>query len=297
MRRRVFVSSSRDEWLDERRRQLKHGIIERIRQAGYEPQFFDVPGDGDLVSGKVWNLENVEEVMRRCVGVVVVGLARWAFVHEQRNVLLPSEYCHYEGSLARAYQLPILALVEGSAERRGIFIPYGLWVLPIPLEADASWLGRDAVVKVFDNWKLELEKRRDVFLGYCGSSTGVARNLIRCLRELELSVLDWQADFAPGGSILAQIQEASARCSAGIFLFTRDDEFDADEEIAAPRDNVVFEAGFFAHAKGKERVLIIREKGAKMPADLGGDIYASLEDRSNIEPLKPAIARFVEERL
>jgi hypothetical protein len=39
---------------------------------------------------------------------------------------------------------------------------------------------------------------------------------------------------------------------------------------AVPRDNVVFEAGYFIRAKGKDRVLIVREAGAKTPADLGG---------------------------
>lgn len=37
---------------------------------------------------------------------------------------------------------------------------------------------------------------------------------------------------------------------------------------AAPRDKVVFEAEFFAVAKDRGHVLIIREDGAKMPADL-----------------------------
>jgi predicted nucleotide-binding protein len=45
---------------------------------------------------------------------------------------------------------------------------------------------------------------------------------------------------------------------------------------AAPRDNVVLEAGYFIRAKGKDRVLIVREAGAKLPADIGGTIYASL---------------------
>jgi hypothetical protein len=44
--------------------------------------------------------------------------------------------------------------------------------------------------------------------------------------------------------------------------------------------------------------LIIRESGrkksAKMPADLGGAIYAPLPDLSNIEALEPQINRFVE---
>jgi hypothetical protein len=49
----------------------------------------------------------------------------------------------------------------------------------------------------------------------------------------------------------------------------------------------------FINAKGKDHVLIIREDGAKMPADLGGDIYAPLKDRSNIGPVENAIKAFV----
>ena len=60
-----------------------------------------------------------------------------------------------------------------------------------------------------------------------------------------------------------------------------------------PRDNVVFEAGYFIHAKGKDRVLVVREEGAKMPADLGGDIYASLPDRNHIGPILESLRRFV----
>jgi hypothetical protein len=41
-------------------------------------------------------------------------------------------------------------------------------------------------------------------------------------------------------------------------------------------------------------VLIIREKGAKMPADLGGNIFATLDDYSNIEPIKGVIRSFLE---
>jgi predicted nucleotide-binding protein len=60
---------------------------------------------------------------------------------------------------------------------------------------------------------------------------------------------------------------------------------------------VVFEAGYFAAAKGRDRVLIIREEGAKMPADLGGNIYLSLAVRDDIRPIESAIRDFVERRL
>jgi predicted nucleotide-binding protein len=66
---------------------------------------------------------------------------------------------------------------------------------------------------------------------------------------------------------------------------------------AAPRDNVVFEAGYFTAAKGRDRVLIIREEGAKMPADLGGNIYLSLANRDDIRPIEQAIRDFVDRRL
>ena len=61
-----------------------------------------------------------------------------------------------------------------------------------------------------------------------------------------------------------------------------------------PRDNVVFEAGYFSALKGKAKVLIVRESGAKMPADLGGDIYAALSDKEDIEPIKPVLRKFME---
>jgi hypothetical protein len=109
--------------------------------------------------------------------------------------------------------------------------------------------------------------------------------------------LDWQTDFVPGGTILEQIQQAARLCSAGIFLFTEDDKLAVEGEGAVPRDNVVFEAGYFSSAKGKERVLIILKTGSKMPADLGGGIYAALDDRSDISPIEHHIRKFLEERL
>jgi predicted nucleotide-binding protein len=71
--------------------------------------------------------------------------------------------------------------------------------------------------------------------------------------------LDWKTDFDPATSILYQIEEASRRCGAGIFLFTKDDPLSDNKakERAVPRDNVVFEAGYFSSLKGKSKVLTI----------------------------------------
>jgi hypothetical protein len=111
---------------------------------------------------------------------------------------------------------------------------------------------------------------------------------------LGTTVLDWK-DFTPGRSILQQIEGAAERCNAGIFLFTEDDKLptSAFPNQAAPRDSVVFEAGYFINSKGKDHVLIIQEAGAKTPAELGGDIYGSLEDKSNIATIEETVRKFV----
>jgi predicted nucleotide-binding protein len=111
----------------------------------------------------------------------------------------------------------------------------------------------------------------------------------------EIENLDWQTDFISGRSILAQIEEAASRCNAGIFLFTKDDDLvdKGQPDVSAPRDNVVFEAGYFIGLKGKRNVLIVREKGSKMPADLGGDIYALLPDKVDIGPIERVVSGFM----
>ncbi len=301
-KRRVYVSMPADAWLTDRQNDLKWAVVSEIEKIGYEAQIFVGPGGGQgLPAGKGWTPADCDEVMRRCVGAVIVGFPKWRFSIASDQFRLATEYCHYEGAVAHTYRLPLLTIAEQGLEQRVMFNPYaGLEIIFVPEGADVSWLTMRAFRGPFENWKHKLEKRRDVFLGYCGSSSGTARNLRRFLeKELGVTVLDWQADFAPGRSILQRIEEAGSLCSTGIFLFTKDDWVTdvAEANTAIPRDNVVFEAGFFSHAKGKERVLIIREEGAKMPADLGGDIYAPLQDRADLSSVEPYVQRFIKDQL
>jgi predicted nucleotide-binding protein len=172
----------------------------------------------------------------------------------------------------------------------------GVEITTFPPDADEGWLQTPLFRARFGAWLRHLQQRRDVFLGCCSSAADTARDTRQVLETLGVTVLDW-ADFAPARSILAEIEEAASRCSAAVFLFTKDDPLQGEQDRAAPRDNVVFEAGYFAQAKGKDRVLIVREEGSKMPADLGGDIYASLGTRGDIEPIRDTLERFVFSRL
>jgi hypothetical protein len=213
-------------------------------------------------------------------------------------VKLASEFCHYEAGLARTLGLPLLIVRQQDMLHRAVFdSAFGPRVADFPESAGLDWLQTKGFKNVFADWRNELSKRRDVFLGYCGTSAQTAIKVKTFLkRDLGVTVLDWRTDFSPGLTVLEQIQDAAARCSAGIFLFTNDDHLKDDPlnvNKAVPRDNVVFEAGYFTSIKDKRSVLIIREDGAKMPADLGGKIYAPLGDRKNIKPVQKDIRRFI----
>ncbi|MBL0110672.1 MAG: nucleotide-binding protein [Saprospiraceae bacterium] len=100
-------------------------------------------------------------------------------------------------------------------------------------------------------------------------------------------------DFIQGQSILQAVIDASDKCNGAIFLFMKDKETVGTMSQALPSNNVTFEAGYFVATKSKGRVLIIKEQGSVMPADLGGDIYLNLEDRDKVGDLCK-VGEFVE---
>jgi len=319
--RRIFISSPRDEYLEPRRVRLKEAIIKAITDLGYDvQQFGSSDGGKGLAAGTSWSPSDADRVMTRCVGAVILGFPIWKASSARRakrnskTLSLASEYNHYEGALAWSHGLPILSVLEEGVEERVAFNRYGnAAVVRPPRDADEKWVKEGTFTAFLDGWHDRMGNRKDVFLGYCSSSKCAAAAIKRFIKDCGATVLDWNEDFIEGRTILAEIQEAARCTTGGIFLFTPDDplpvapricyahKHDQEAELAAPRDNVVFEAGFFASAKDPNRVLIIRGGDAKMPADLGGDIYAPLPyDRrrpQDIEAVKEPIRRFLQSAL
>jgi len=297
--RRIYVSLPADPWLPSNLNRLKWGIVEEIEKLGYVPEIFTNPrGKPGLASAKAWHPRDADVIARRCAGAAVLGMARWKFQDSQKKaVLLPTEFNHYEGALARTLGLPTLVLVQRDVLRRVVFdMSYGGFVGLFASDADVDWLHTEDFIVPFKYWSALLDERRDVFLGYSSLSKKTAAVIKRYLLSLGARVLDWQTDFIPGRTILEQIEQAAARSIGGIFLFTKDDDLvdRGQGEVAVPRDNVVFEAGYFIGIKGKRNVLIVREAGSKMPADLGGDIYASLPSRSSIASIERTLSAFLD---
>jgi hypothetical protein len=295
MIRRVFVSATRNDILDDRRRSLKKAILEKLRQEGFEPQEFWESGISENLA---WSFENVNRVMRQCVGALVLGFPRWRFPGPSSEIRLVGEYSHYEGAVALTHGLPIFLLAERHVMDRGVvWTGGGRTVTYIPDDAQTDWVENPEFLKRFAAWRREMEARKDVFLGYCSKSAGTAAQIQLRLERIGASVLNYAMDFRAGRSILNEIESARATCFCGVFLFSEDDPLEGSTGVAAPRDNVVFEAGYFMSSKGADRCLIVREGDAKMPADLGGAIYVHLNKGDAVDSIEGRLRTFVENSL
>lgn len=310
--RRIFVSAPRTKRLEERLYlkenfkdiiEFKKKIYKKIESLKYKVvRFGEKEAKYGIAASKGgWTIEAMEEVVSQCVGAVIIGIPFWQVNkgegHESN--WLPTEYCHYEGAVAHKMKLPILAISVG-IESRVVFEERSSTIVVEFPEPNPKLLDEDEFNDTLKLWENRLNERRDIFLGYCSLEMTLARELKNYLEsKFNVSVLDWKSDFTPGRTILEEVEYAASVCSTGIFLFTEDDEQGKDlkEGIYVPRDNVVFEAGYFINAKGNNRVMIIRKGNTKMPADLGGKIYPELKDESGINSIKHELDKFIENRL
>ncbi len=123
---------------------------------------------------------------------------------------------------------------------------------------------------------------------------GTAAQIQILVERAGATVHNWAMDFRAGASILGELDEARDRCARAIFIFSEDDPLEGPSEQAAPRDNVVFEAGYFIGTKGPRNALIVRVGNAKMPADLGGAIYLSLQPGEDVSHIQAKLQQFIE---
>ncbi len=113
---------------------------------------------------------------------------------------------------------------------------------------------------------------------FLGSSTQQSKLLTAIARGLdEIADVDsWTNVFNPGVSTLDRLVELTRGVDFAVFVFGQDDWTskgaapDPGGGQAAPRDNVVFEAGLFGGALGMRRTFILHARGAKLPTDLLG---------------------------
>ena len=82
-----------------------------------------------------------------------------------------------------------------------------------------------------------------------------------------------------GRPISQKVADLMKSCSAGIFVFTKDEKFtrDNDEVVWRPSENVVYELGAGSILWGK-KIIILRESGVNFPSDFNDLGYITFED-------------------
>src|SRR2546430_2809133 len=111
-----------------------------------------------------------------------------------------------------------------------------------------------------------------IFLGSSGKQAKLLQAIARGLVDVA-EVEPWTTRFTPGRSTLVRLVGLSQEVDFAAFVFAQDDWTTTDASQsgqAAPRDNVVFEAGLFGGALGIRRTFILHANGSKLPSDLLG---------------------------
>lgn len=112
------------------------------------------------------------------------------------------------------------------------------------------------------------------FLGCSVEGLVVAEAIQRGLAHDHVFARIWtNGVFDPSSTTLEDLLAERARSDFAVFILRGDDMTRSrGSQIAAPRDNVIFELGLFMGALGRERTLLVKPRGAdlKIPSDLLG---------------------------
>src|SRR3954453_3230812 len=137
-----------------------------------------------------------------------------------------------------------------------------------------------------------------IFLGSSGKQEKLLQALTRGLQDIA-HVEPWTTSFNPGTTTLERLLELAHEGDFAAFVFGRDDwpastppaAEPAASGQAAPRDNVVFEAGLFGGTLGMRRTFILHASGAKLPSDLLGLTCVRYEEATTASEVKVVIQK------
>lgn len=126
---------------------------------------------------------------------------------------------------------------------------------------------------------------KKIFIGSSGTAKKKAKLLKRLLTELGTNVVCWfELDaFLLSGITIESLLEQTRECHGAIFVFDKDDEIESNGiKRFVPRDNVIYEAGLFAGALGKEAVAICLVPGVHKLTDLEGVTYLKYDPKDEV---------------
>jgi predicted nucleotide-binding protein len=121
--------------------------------------------------------------------------------------------------------------------------------------------------------------KNDVFIVH-GRNDGIKSEVTAFLYKMKLKPIILHEQPNQGKTVIEKL-EKYGDVGAAVILFSSDDlgKYNGDNEYEPrARQNVIFEAGYFIGRLGRENTIILYEDGLRIPTDLGGYIYISLDE-------------------
>jgi predicted nucleotide-binding protein len=128
----------------------------------------------------------------------------------------------------------------------------------------------------------QIERPKQLFVAH-GKNRKPLEELKKILSEFKIPFKIAVDEANAGRPISAKVAELMNECSAGVFIFTRDEQFfrkskDGEhEEVWRPSENVVYELGA-ASILWERKIIILREDGVNFPSDFGDLGWITFKD-------------------
>lgn len=117
-----------------------------------------------------------------------------------------------------------------------------------------------------------------------GHNDKVQIDVARTLEKLGLSPIILHEQTDGGKTIIEKFEKNAIDAGFAVILLTADDEGKAKRDVVGYKDrarqNVVFEMGYFMAKLGRDRVLLLLDKGVEKPGDLDGIVYTPIDEHN-----------------